>query len=66
MSERDQERLNRFPTPSNLIQIMSKEIYDGTNMNIFKDHVQKMQTMTHLEIELVEVIVIVLTYKLSL
>jgi len=37
MSERDQKRLNRFPTPSNLVQIMSQEIYDGDNMNIFKD-----------------------------
>jgi hypothetical protein len=37
MSKRDQERLNRFPTPSNLIQVMSQEIYDGDNMNIFKD-----------------------------
>jgi hypothetical protein len=37
MSERDQQRLNRFPTPSNLIQVMSQEIYDGDNMNIFKD-----------------------------
>ena len=37
MSERDQKRLNRFPTPSNLIQVMSQEIYDGDNMNIFKD-----------------------------
>ena len=37
MSERDQERLNRFPTPSNLVQIMSEEIYSGDNMNIFKD-----------------------------
>jgi hypothetical protein len=37
MSERDQKRLNRFPTPSNLIQIMSQEIYDGDNMNLFKD-----------------------------
>jgi hypothetical protein len=37
MSERDQERLNRFPTPSNLIQIMSQEVYDGSNMSIFKD-----------------------------
>ena len=37
MSERDQKRLNRFPTPSNLVQIMSEEIYSGDNMNIFKD-----------------------------
>ena len=37
MSKRDQERLNRFPTPSNLLQIMSEEIYSGDNMNIFKD-----------------------------
>jgi len=37
MSESDQKRLNKFPTPSNLIQIMSQEIYDGDNMNIFKD-----------------------------
>mgnify|MGYP001473829235 FL=1 len=37
MSERDQERLNRFPTPSNLIQIMSQEIYSSDNMSIFKD-----------------------------
>ena len=37
MSERDQKRLNRFPTPSNLIQVMSQEMYDGSNMNIFKD-----------------------------
>ena len=44
---------------------MSKEIY-GDNMNIFKDQIpQKVQTMTHLEIELVEVMEH-LTYKLSL
>ena len=37
MSERDQKRLNRFPTPSNLLQIMSEEIYSSDNMQLFKD-----------------------------